>query len=72
MKAMKIMESFVEDFYSKIALESSNLSKYAKKNTVSLGDMKSAARLVLPGELSKHAASEGMYLKLPHFYNFFY
>ncbi|XP_065094847.1 histone H2B-like [Ochlerotatus camptorhynchus] len=43
-KTMSIMNSFVNDIFERIAAESSRLA---------------AVRLLLPGELAKHAVSEG-------------
>ena len=59
MKAMLIMESFVVDTFDKIAIEAGRLCNYNKKETMSWRDLQTAVRLVLPGELSKHAVSEG-------------
>ena len=58
-KAMSIMNSFVNDAFDKIATEGGRLVRYS--NTVTLGsrEVQSAVRLVLPGELAKHAVSEG-------------
>lgn len=59
-KAMSIMNSFVTDTFYKIASESAKLATYGK-STKTLGsrEIQSAVRLVLPGELAKHATSEG-------------
>ena len=35
------------------------LSMYSKKSTISSREIQTAVRLILPGELSKHAISEG-------------
>ena len=59
MKSMKIMESFVVDTFEKIAVEAGRLCSYNKKETMSWRDLQTAVRLVLPGELAKHAVSEG-------------
>ena len=58
-KAMGIMNSFVNDIFERIATEASRLTKYAKKNTISSREIQTAVRLLLPGELAKHAVSEG-------------
>ena len=58
-KAMGIMNSFVNDIFDRVALEASRLTKYAKKNTMSSREIQTAIRLLLPGELAKHAVSEG-------------
>lgn len=58
-KAMGIMNSFVSDIFERIAMEASRLTKYAKKSTMSSREIQTAVRLLLPGELAKHAVSEG-------------
>ena len=35
------------------------LASYSKKSTISSREIQTAVRLILPGELSKHAISEG-------------
>ena len=58
-KAMSIMNSFVNDLFERIANEASRLVKYNKKSTISSREIQTAVRLLLPGELAKHAVSEG-------------
>eukprot|EP00238_Polyblepharides_amylifera_P006391 CAMPEP_0196584722 /NCGR_PEP_ID=MMETSP1081-20130531/48190_1 /TAXON_ID=36882 /ORGANISM="Pyramimonas amylifera, Strain CCMP720" /LENGTH=127 /DNA_ID=CAMNT_0041906035 /DNA_START=43 /DNA_END=426 /DNA_ORIENTATION=+ len=58
-KAMGIMNSFINDLFEKIATEASKLSRYNKKPTITSREIQTAVRLVLPGELAKHAVSEG-------------
>lgn len=58
-KSMQIMNSFINDIFEKIALESSKLVRYNKKHTLSSREVQTAVRLLLPGELAKHAVSEG-------------
>ncbi|CAH8259893.1 unnamed protein product [Arabidopsis lyrata] len=58
-KAMGIMNSFINDTFEKIAQESSKLARYNKKPTITSREIQTAVRLVLPGELAKHAVSEG-------------
>ena len=58
-KAMSIMNSFVNDVFEKIAGEASRLAHYNKKKTISSREVQTAVRLLLPGELAKHAVSEG-------------
>ena len=58
-KAMNILNSFVHDTFEKIVSEAGTLCKYGKKHTLTAREVQSACRLVLPGELSKHALSEG-------------
>lgn len=58
-KAMSIMNSFVNDIFERIAAEASRLAHYNKKMTISSREIQTAVRLLLPGELAKHAVSEG-------------
>ena len=58
-KAMSIMNSFVNDIFERIAAEASRLAHYNKRSTISSREIQTAVRLLLPGELAKHAVSEG-------------
>ena len=58
-KAMSIMNSFVNDIFERIASEAARLAKYNSKATISSREVQTAIRLLLPGELAKHAVSEG-------------
>uniref|UniRef100_A0A915MIF7 Histone H2B n=2 Tax=Meloidogyne javanica TaxID=6303 RepID=A0A915MIF7_MELJA len=58
-KAMSIMNSFVNDVFERIAAEASRLAHYNKRSTISSREVQTAVRLILPGELAKHAVSEG-------------
>ncbi|XP_067878149.1 histone H2B 7-like [Heterodontus francisci] len=58
-KAMSIMNSFVNDIFERIATEASRLAHYNKRCTITSREIQTAVRLLLPGELAKHAVSEG-------------
>jgi histone H2B len=58
-KGMSIMNSFINDIFERIAGEAGKLSTYNKKATLSSREIQTAVRLMLPGELAKHAVSEG-------------
>ncbi|WOL04670.1 putative histone H2B.3 [Canna indica] len=58
-KAMSIMNSFINDIFEKLAQESSCLARYNKKPTITSREIQTSVCLVLPGELAKHAVSEG-------------
>ena len=58
-KSMNIMNSFINDIFERIALEASKLVRYNKKHTLSAREIQSAVKLLLPGELAKHAIIEG-------------
>lgn len=54
-----VLNSFVQDVFERLASEASKLAAYNKRSTISSREIQTAARLILPGELSKHAISEG-------------
>ncbi|XP_078529331.1 histone H2B 1.2-like, partial [Lissotriton helveticus] len=58
-KAMGIMNSFVNDIFERIAAEASKLAHYNSRRTITSREIQTAVRLLLPGELAKHAVSEG-------------
>ena len=58
-KSMSIMNSFVNDIFERIAAEASRLSHYNKRSTITSREIQTSVRLLLPGELAKHAVSEG-------------
>jgi histone H2B len=58
-KSMGIMNSFVNDIFERLAIEASRLTKINKKSTITSREVQTAVRLLLPGELAKHAVSEG-------------
>jgi histone H2B len=58
-KSMSIMNSFINDIEGRISAEAGKLSRYNARQTVSSREIQTAVKLVLPGELAKHAVSEG-------------
>ena len=58
-KSMAILNSFIADQFEKIATAAAQLSRVNKKPTLTSREIQTAVRLVLPGELAKHAVSEG-------------
>lgn len=58
-KAMNIMNSFIQDIFERIANEAAHLVRLNGSKTLSSREVQTAIRLVLPGELAKHAISEG-------------
>jgi len=58
-RAMSIMNSFIGDTFERIAGEAGKLVRYNKRSTLSSREIQTAIRLLLPGELAKHAVSEG-------------
>ena len=58
-KSMNIMNSFINDIFERISLESTKLVRYNNKHTLSAREIQSSVKLLLPGELAKHAIIEG-------------
>ena len=58
-RSMSIMNSFVYDLFDRIAIEASKLVRYNKKHTLTAREIQSAVKLLIPGELAKHAIVEG-------------
>ncbi|KAK8770159.1 hypothetical protein V5799_013377 [Amblyomma americanum] len=58
-KAMAIMNSFVSDILDRIGEEATKLTISAKRVTVTAREIQTVTRLLLPGELARHAVSEG-------------
>jgi histone H2B len=58
-RAMSIMGSFVEDMFERIHGEAVNVAKINQTKTLTAREVQTSARLLLPGELCKHAMSEG-------------
>ncbi|KAK8803378.1 hypothetical protein WA158_001072 [Blastocystis sp. Blastoise] len=58
-RAMNVMNSFVDDIFERIIREAGNLTRINKKGTLGTREIQTAVHLVLPGELAKHAMSEG-------------
>ena len=54
-KAMSIMNSFVNDIFDRISGEAGKLVSYSKSKTLTSREIQTAIRLILPGELAKHA-----------------
>ncbi len=57
-KGMAVLNSFCMDTFEQIAQEAGRLVRSGKGQTLGSRDIQAAVRLVLPGELSKHAVSE--------------
>lgn len=58
-RSMSIMNSFINDVFERVCFESGKLVGSNKKHTLSSREVQTAVRLLLPGELAKHAVSEG-------------
>ena len=58
-KGMAVMNSLVKDIFGRLAMEGSHLSRYDGRATLTQKDIQTAVKLIFPGELRKHAISEG-------------
>lgn len=58
-KAMTIINNLITDMFERLAEEACRLSKYTGRITLSSREIQGAVRLVLPGELGRHAIAEG-------------
>ena len=58
-KGMSVMNSFIKDVEFKLSEEGGKLARYNKSKTLTSRELQTAARLLFPGELAKHAVSEG-------------
>jgi histone H2B len=54
-KSAKIVHSFVEDMFERIASEAASLARLTKRSTLGSAEVQTAVRLVLPAELAQHA-----------------
>uniref|UniRef100_A0A0E0L3F4 Histone H2B n=1 Tax=Oryza punctata TaxID=4537 RepID=A0A0E0L3F4_ORYPU len=52
-------EFLINNIFEKLAQEAASLARYNKKPTITSRNIQTSVRLVLPGELAKHAVSEG-------------
>lgn len=57
--AMAAMNSFINDAFDRMCVEAGRLARYNKKPTLNSREIQSSVRLVLSGELAKHAVAEG-------------
>ncbi|KAL9675845.1 hypothetical protein QQ045_004053 [Rhodiola kirilowii] len=58
-KAMTVLNGFMNDMFERLAVEARKLTDYTARKTMSAREIQGAVRLVLPGELGKHAVAEG-------------
>jgi len=57
--AMRVLDMMMADMFERLADEAARLSKASGRATLSAREVQSAVRLALPGELGRHAMSEG-------------
>lgn len=58
-RCVGVLNSMIADLFGRIACESKNLTTKSAKKTLDSRTIQTAVRLILPGELTKHAVSEG-------------
>lgn len=58
-KAMTVMNDLMADMFRKLATECNGLCKHNKRGTINAREMHTAVRLLIPGQLGKHAYIEG-------------
>ncbi|KAA6425204.1 MAG: histone H2B [Trebouxia sp. A1-2] len=58
-QGMQVMQTFAVDMFDRIMVEASRLCRISNKATLSSREIQTAVRLLMPGELSKHAVTEG-------------
>lgn len=58
-RGMGIMNSFMNDIFDRVAVEATRLLRTMKKRTLTSREIETSVRLMLPGELARHAVSEG-------------
>uniref|UniRef100_A0A8C6FF16 Core Histone H2A/H2B/H3 domain-containing protein n=1 Tax=Moschus moschiferus TaxID=68415 RepID=A0A8C6FF16_MOSMO len=57
-EAMNVMDSFVKDMFEQIAEEAGRLACSNKHCTITSGEILTAVRLLLPGEIGKYTVSK--------------
>ncbi|XP_037368852.2 late histone H2B.L4-like [Talpa occidentalis] len=58
-EAVSVLDSFVKDMFERIAQEAGHLARTTQRATLTSREIQTAVRLLLPGDLGKHAVSEG-------------
>ena len=58
-QAMHVICSMLCDWERRISVEAQNLLQQGSAKTLTSREIQTAVRLILPGELAKHAVSEG-------------
>ena len=59
-KAIGIVDFFVNDIFDKLVGEAIDLSAHSKKTTITAREIQTSAKLLLPKELAKRVVSEGV------------
>ena len=56
---MTVMNDFCGNMFERITVEAARIARANNKPTLTAREIQTAVRLVIPGELAKHAVSEG-------------
>ncbi|XP_004406435.1 PREDICTED: late histone H2B.L4-like [Odobenus rosmarus divergens] len=59
-EAVSVMDSFIKETFERIGEEASRLARFTKRSTITTRELQIAVRLLLPGEIGKHAVSKTM------------
>ncbi|KAK7404807.1 hypothetical protein VNO78_05772 [Psophocarpus tetragonolobus] len=59
-KCMTILNNLMNDMFERLAFEAAKLKDYTGHMTLSSREIQGAVKLILPGELGKHAIAEGV------------
>lgn len=59
-KAMNVVNCFSNDILDRLARQAGELARYQQRRTIIKKDAENAVNLVIPGELRRHALSEGI------------
>uniref|UniRef100_A0A8C8YKU0 Core Histone H2A/H2B/H3 domain-containing protein n=1 Tax=Prolemur simus TaxID=1328070 RepID=A0A8C8YKU0_PROSS len=55
--SVNVMDSLVHDIFERLAVEAGQLARYTKRSTITTREIQTAVRLVLPGNIGRHAVS---------------
>ncbi|TQE13317.1 hypothetical protein C1H46_001124 [Malus baccata] len=58
-KAMTVLNNLMNDMFERLADEAARLTTYTARKTLSSREIQGAVKLVLTGELGRHAMAEG-------------
>lgn len=58
-RSVSVLDSFVKDMFERITSEASFLVRRSRSSTINSREIQTAVRLLLTGELCKHAVTEG-------------
>jgi histone H2B len=58
-KGIKVVNSFVQDIFERIAVEAASLTRFNNTKTMTSREIQTAVRLILPASLANHAMEMG-------------